>query len=142
GVRRGSGRGRARRGGVPAGPGVFPSRGAAGKSESSDAHEQAHEGLPPAGPLPGRGATGANAAQQGEDGRQTARRPAARARGGPGGPPPRRGGPAVGDHPGRAAGARLAVTPDGKSIVSVRGGKYVRVWDLETGKLKEARELP
>jgi RNA polymerase sigma factor (sigma-70 family) len=48
----------------------------------------------------------------------------------------------LGTTQGRAAGALLAVTADGKSIISVRGGKYVRVWDLKTGKPRESRELP
>jgi RNA polymerase sigma factor (sigma-70 family) len=42
----------------------------------------------------------------------------------------------------RAVGAQLAVTADGKSIVGVRAGRYVRVWDAGTGKLREKRELP
>jgi RNA polymerase sigma factor (sigma-70 family) len=42
----------------------------------------------------------------------------------------------------RAVGAKLAVTADGKSIVSVRGGKYLRIWDAASGKLREKRELP
>lgn len=42
----------------------------------------------------------------------------------------------------RAVGAQMAVTADGKSIVTVRGGKYVSIWDADTGKLRERRELP
>jgi RNA polymerase sigma factor (sigma-70 family) len=41
----------------------------------------------------------------------------------------------------RAVGARLAVTADGKSIVGVRGRKYIHVWDAATGKLRHTREL-
>jgi hypothetical protein len=42
----------------------------------------------------------------------------------------------------RAVGASLAFAADGKTIIGVRGGKYVSVWDAETGKLREKRELP
>jgi RNA polymerase sigma factor (sigma-70 family) len=42
----------------------------------------------------------------------------------------------------RAVGAQLAVTADGKSIVSVRGGKYVCIWDAGTGKLRDKYQLP
>jgi WD40 repeat protein len=42
----------------------------------------------------------------------------------------------------RAAGAVFAVSADGKSVLSVRAGKYLRVWDAATGKLREKRELP
>jgi RNA polymerase sigma factor (sigma-70 family) len=42
----------------------------------------------------------------------------------------------------RAVGAQIAVTADGKSIVSVRGGRYVCIWDAATGKLRQRRELP
>jgi RNA polymerase sigma factor (sigma-70 family) len=42
----------------------------------------------------------------------------------------------------RAVGAKIAVSADGKSIIGVRAGKYVRVWDIETGKLKRSWELP
>ena len=41
----------------------------------------------------------------------------------------------------RAVGAQLAVTVDGKSIIGVRG-QNVSVWDSDTGKLREKRELP
>lgn len=42
----------------------------------------------------------------------------------------------------RAVGAKLAVTVDGKSIVTVRGGKYLNIWDAETGKPRAKRQLP
>jgi RNA polymerase sigma factor (sigma-70 family) len=42
----------------------------------------------------------------------------------------------------RAVGARLAVSADGKSIVSVRAGKGIRIWDAATGELRQQRELP
>jgi RNA polymerase sigma factor (sigma-70 family) len=42
----------------------------------------------------------------------------------------------------RAVGAKLAVSADGKSIVSVRAGKGIRIWDAATGELRQARELP
>jgi RNA polymerase sigma factor (sigma-70 family) len=42
----------------------------------------------------------------------------------------------------RAVGAQLAVSADGKSIVSVRGGKYISIWDAASGKLSEKRALP
>ncbi len=42
----------------------------------------------------------------------------------------------------RAVGARLAVTADGKSIISVRNANYIRIWDVETGKMRQAHELP
>src|SRR5437899_2991734 len=42
----------------------------------------------------------------------------------------------------RANGTLLALSPDSKTLISVRGGKYVSTWDVETGKLKETRELP
>jgi RNA polymerase sigma factor (sigma-70 family) len=42
----------------------------------------------------------------------------------------------------RAAGAKLALSPDGKTLIGLRGGKLVTFWDVETGKLKETRELP
>jgi RNA polymerase sigma factor (sigma-70 family) len=41
----------------------------------------------------------------------------------------------------RAIGAKLAMSTDGKSIIGVRGGKYIYVWDADTGKLREKREL-
>ena len=41
----------------------------------------------------------------------------------------------------RAVGAKLTFSADGKTIIGVRGGKYVSIWDAETGKLKEQREL-
>jgi hypothetical protein len=41
----------------------------------------------------------------------------------------------------RAVGAKLAMSADGKSIIGVRAGKYVRVWDAATGKLLQKREL-
>ena len=41
----------------------------------------------------------------------------------------------------RAVGAKLAMSADGKSIIGVRGGKYIHVWDADTGKLREKREL-
>ncbi len=42
----------------------------------------------------------------------------------------------------RAVGAQIAVTADGKTVLSVRAGKYLRSWDAETGKLRTQRELP
>jgi RNA polymerase sigma factor (sigma-70 family) len=42
----------------------------------------------------------------------------------------------------RAAGAKLAVSADGKTLIGVRGGKYLSFWEVESGKLKESRELP
>jgi RNA polymerase sigma factor (sigma-70 family) len=42
----------------------------------------------------------------------------------------------------RAVGAQLAVSADGKSVVGVRGGKSIRVWDAATGQLRHKRELP
>jgi RNA polymerase sigma factor (sigma-70 family) len=42
----------------------------------------------------------------------------------------------------RAVGAVLAVTPDGKSIIGVRAGKVIRIWDAATGQLRQRRELP
>jgi RNA polymerase sigma factor (sigma-70 family) len=42
----------------------------------------------------------------------------------------------------RAVGAVLAVSADGQSIVSVRGGKVIRIWDAATGELRQTRELP
>jgi WD40 repeat protein len=43
----------------------------------------------------------------------------------------------------RAVGAMLALSPDGNTLVGVRGeGKYVSFWDVVSGKLKETRELP
>jgi RNA polymerase sigma factor (sigma-70 family) len=41
----------------------------------------------------------------------------------------------------RAAGAKLAISADGKTLVGVRGGKYLSFWNVESGKLKERREL-
>jgi WD40 repeat protein len=37
---------------------------------------------------------------------------------------------------------QLAITPDGKMIVGLCGGRYVQYWDAETLKLKEQFELP
>ncbi|HEY7425513.1 MAG TPA: sigma-70 family RNA polymerase sigma factor [Gemmataceae bacterium] len=42
----------------------------------------------------------------------------------------------------RAVGAQIAATPDGRSIVSVRGGKYVAIWDAATGRMRQRHELP
>jgi WD40 repeat protein len=42
----------------------------------------------------------------------------------------------------RAVGARLAVSADGKSIIGVRAGKVIRIWDAATGALRQKRELP
>ncbi len=42
----------------------------------------------------------------------------------------------------RAVGAVLAVSADGKSIVGVRAGKGIRIWDAATGQLHQKRELP
>jgi RNA polymerase sigma factor (sigma-70 family) len=41
----------------------------------------------------------------------------------------------------RAVGARLAVSADGQSIIGVRAGKVVSIWDAVTGKLHQKREL-
>lgn len=41
----------------------------------------------------------------------------------------------------RAVGAKLAVSADGRSIIGVRAGKYVSVWDAATGKLRASRVL-
>ncbi len=42
----------------------------------------------------------------------------------------------------RAVRAQLAVTADGKSIITAGGGdKYIRVWDALTGQLRQKREL-
>jgi len=42
----------------------------------------------------------------------------------------------------RAVDAKMAITPDGKTLISVRGGRYVTLWDVETGRRRETRELP
>lgn len=42
----------------------------------------------------------------------------------------------------RAVGASLAVSADGKSIISARAGQVIRVWDAVTGELRQNRELP
>ncbi len=42
----------------------------------------------------------------------------------------------------RAVNALLAVSVDGKSLISVRGGKGIRLWDAITGELRQTRELP
>jgi RNA polymerase sigma factor (sigma-70 family) len=42
----------------------------------------------------------------------------------------------------RAAGARLALSADGKTLVGVLQGKFIHLWDVESGKLKGMRELP
>ncbi len=42
----------------------------------------------------------------------------------------------------RAVGAKLAMSADGKSILGVRAGKYIHVWDAADGRLREKRELP
>jgi RNA polymerase sigma factor (sigma-70 family) len=42
----------------------------------------------------------------------------------------------------RAVGAVLAVSADGKSIIGVRSGKSISIWDAETGQLRLKRELP
>jgi RNA polymerase sigma factor (sigma-70 family) len=42
----------------------------------------------------------------------------------------------------RAVGATLAVSADGKSIVGVRAGKGISIWDAATGELRQKRELP
>lgn len=41
----------------------------------------------------------------------------------------------------RAIGAALALSADAKTIVGVRGGRYVQIWDAATGRLKQRREL-
>jgi WD40 repeat protein len=42
----------------------------------------------------------------------------------------------------RVGAAQIAMTADGKSIISVVNGKYVSVWDAQTGELREKRALP
>jgi RNA polymerase sigma factor (sigma-70 family) len=42
----------------------------------------------------------------------------------------------------RAAGAKLALSPDGKTIIGVRGGSYVSSWDVQTGKLLRKWVIP
>jgi WD40 repeat protein len=42
----------------------------------------------------------------------------------------------------RAAGANLALSMDGKTLIGVRGGKLVSFWDATSGKLKGTRGLP
>jgi WD40 repeat protein len=42
----------------------------------------------------------------------------------------------------RVVGARIAVSADGKSIISVRGGKYITFWDAASGKRRQSRKLP
>jgi RNA polymerase sigma factor (sigma-70 family) len=42
----------------------------------------------------------------------------------------------------RAVGAVLAVSADGKSLIGVRAGKGIRIWDVVTGELRQKRELP
>jgi RNA polymerase sigma factor (sigma-70 family) len=42
----------------------------------------------------------------------------------------------------RAVGAALAISPDGKSIIGVRSGKSIRIWDAATGELRQKRDLP
>lgn len=42
----------------------------------------------------------------------------------------------------RAVMARLGLSPDGKTIITVTGGRLVKSWDAGTGKLLQQRELP
>jgi RNA polymerase sigma factor (sigma-70 family) len=42
----------------------------------------------------------------------------------------------------RAARAQLAVSADGKSVIGVRGGKSITVWDAATGERRLSRTLP
>ena len=42
----------------------------------------------------------------------------------------------------RAVWAELALTADGKDVISARRAKYVCVWDVEKGKLRTQRTLP
>ena len=42
----------------------------------------------------------------------------------------------------RAAGATLAWSADGKTLIGVRRGKYLSFWDVDSGQLKQTRELP
>src|SRR5438105_1714461 len=42
----------------------------------------------------------------------------------------------------RAAGAILALSPDGKTLVGLRGGRVVSFWDAASGKLKATRGFP
>ena len=39
-------------------------------------------------------------------------------------------------------GTRFGLTPDGKTIVTFSDGRRVKIWDADTGKLREQRELP
>jgi RNA polymerase sigma factor (sigma-70 family) len=48
----------------------------------------------------------------------------------------------LGTAPRRAVGAQLAVTPDGKSVIGVRAGKSITVWDAATGERRQSRALP
>jgi RNA polymerase sigma factor (sigma-70 family) len=41
----------------------------------------------------------------------------------------------------REAGSELALTSDGKTLVALRGDKYVHFWDVESGELKEKKEI-
>jgi WD40 repeat protein len=42
----------------------------------------------------------------------------------------------------RAVGAVLAISPDGRSLIGVRSGKSILIWDAATGELRQKRELP
>jgi RNA polymerase sigma factor (sigma-70 family) len=42
----------------------------------------------------------------------------------------------------RAGGATLALRPDGQTLVGLRGGRVLTFWDVQSGKVKETRELP
>ncbi len=42
----------------------------------------------------------------------------------------------------RAIGAEVRFSPDGKSILTIIGGRRVKLWDADTGQLREQRELP
>jgi RNA polymerase sigma factor (sigma-70 family) len=42
----------------------------------------------------------------------------------------------------RVVGAKLALTRDGKSIIGVRAGKYISIWDADSGKLRTTTVLP
>lgn len=42
----------------------------------------------------------------------------------------------------RAVGMKLAVSKDGKTLIGASGGGSIRIWDAETGALRQTRELP
>jgi WD40 repeat protein len=42
----------------------------------------------------------------------------------------------------RAVGAQVALSPDGKIILTLTKGRHLKLWDADTGKLRGQRELP